>query len=94
MYVTCPESLQHFEEVCGSYAIRSEKQAVEDGKALASKATGTKCTGLLLQVLVKETDKVKIRKGCLKVNKMVEAKGAHVRKAISCRANLAIKMEL
>ena len=86
--------MKDLEYLLGFYSVTTEVALMQQAVREVRKATGTKCSALLLVALEAEPDKSKMRKACLKINKLAESKQAVIRSAIASRAQLAIKMEL
>ena len=89
-----PKALKDFEYISGFYEVTNRPGILDVASKELVKANTTKCHGLMLQTLTGEPDKSKARKACLKVLKLVEEKKLKLRKSVSARAALAIKMEL
>ena len=89
-----PKAVKQFEYVLGFYSLDMKVPLLELAAKQLRVATTTKCTALLLLSLLGSGDKGKLRKTCLKLNRMAEERKAPIRQAVADRAALAIRMEL
>ena len=86
--------MKDFKDILGFYSLDTAVPILDLAAKELQKAYSTKCSALLLLTLLTGGDKSKMRKACLKINRIADEQKCPIRRAIADKASLAIKMEL